>query len=210
MRNLSKTEKFDVMEWDYSHLPKGRQLAIDEIILELIELDYEKTIHPELANKLKASITACQNEIYELYYKVSVTTKQALQALQENDFHEELLQEMALCNAFKEKTLVKSYKAYLDSEWSFQRDNSFFKFHYWNICVSCYLDIDGKDTNDEGNPYRGPYNMAKASQLLKQWGLGASRKNSDTMFTLQALQLYSRSTLLKNHGFQSPSGVAFQ
>lgn len=209
MRNLSKAEKFDVMEQSYSHLPKGRQLAIDEIILELIELDYQKTCNPELANKLKASITACQNEIYELYYKESYSIETILTALQENDFHAELFHFIIECNGLNERALKNAYKCYMDSEWQFQKQYSFFRFYFFTICVNGLYDIDGNRVNPEtGFEYRGPYNMRFPSSLLKQWELGASIKNP--VLTVHGLKMYSKKTLYENYGFQLNNGMVLQ
>ena len=158
-------------------------------------------------NKLKNELTSLKNEFMAIYNKSMKKTpiEQILIALQSNDFHPELIHFIADCNGLNELSLRSAYKVYVDSEWRFQKNYSFFRFLFFTVCVNGLYDIDGNRTNPEtGFEYRGPYNMRFPSTLLSQWELGPSIKNP--VLTVEGLKRYSKKTLLENHGFQHNNG----
>lgn len=209
---ISKAMRFDVFEKDYSELDKARQYDVNELLLDIadINIELEDVTEKSARNSLIRARQTMESELYDIYYKQAYTVEDALKALQAIDFHEELLPEMLKSGAFKESTLKGAYSAYIDSDWMFQKKYSFFRFlHFW-ACVPPVYDIEGSRVNENGNDYDGPYNMQYPSELLKQWDLGPSRKNSDTMFTTEALKRYSKNVLLKTHAFQTASGITLQ
>ena len=162
-------------------------------------------------NKLKNELTSLKNEFFSIYNKSmnKVPIEQILIALQENDFHPELLHFISDCNGLHERAMRSAYKIYVDSEWQFQKKYSFFRVYFFIICVNGLYDIEGNRTNPEtGFEYRGPYNMQFPSTLLSQWELGPSIKNP--VLTVAGLKRYSKKTLLEAHGFQYNNGNVLQ
>lgn len=199
-----------VWDIDFSHLSTVKQGVLLEILDAIGELEkqVEEGANP---NKLKNEITSLKNEFFEIYNKAmkKVPIETILIALQENDFHAELLHFISDCNGLNELSLRSAYKVYIDSEWRFQKQYSFFRFLFFTVCVNGLYDIDGNRTNPEtGFEYRGPYNMRFPSSLLKQWDLGPSIKNP--VLTIEGLKRYSKKTLLENHGFQMNNGNVLQ
>ena len=199
--------KKTVWEIDFSHLSATKQGVLLEILDSIGELERQVEFDGVNPNKVKNEITSLKNEFFSIYNKAikKVPIEQILIALQENDFHPELLHFIADCNGLNETALRSAYKIYVDSEWKFQRGYSFFRFLFFTICVNGLYDIDGNRTNPEtGFEYRGPYNMRFPSSLLSQWELGPSIKNP--VLTVAGLKLYSKKTLQENYGFQLNNG----
>lgn len=200
------TKKTTVWDIDLQGLSTTKQNVLYSILdsIRQLESEIEQGANP---NKLKNEITSLKNEFFSIYNKAIKKTpiETILIDLQENDFHPELLHFIADCNGLNELSLRSAYKVYVDSEWRFQKNYSFFRFLFFTVCVNGLYDIDGNRTNPEtGFEYRGPYNMRFPSSLLSQWELGASIKNP--VLTVEGLKRYSKKTLLENHGFQRNNG----
>ena len=199
--------KKTVWEIDFSHLSATKQGVLLEILDSIGELERQVEFDGVNVNKVKNEATSLKKEFIEIYDKAmkKVPIEQILIALQSNDFHPELLHFIADCNGLNELSLRSAYKIYVDSEWRFQKQYSFFRFYFFTITVNGLYDIDGNRTNPEtGFEYRGPYNMRFPSTLLSQWELGPSIKNP--VLTVAGLKLYSKKTLLENYGFQRNNG----
>ena len=199
--------------WDinFSHLSLTKQNVLYEILDSIGELERQVDFDGMNVNKVKNEITSLKNEFFEIYNKAMKKTpiETILIALQENDFHAELLHFISDCNGLNELSLRSAYKIYKDSEWRFQKNYSFFRFLFFTVCVNGLYDIDGNRTNPEtGFMYRGPYNMRFPSSLLKRWELGPSIKNP--VLTVAGLKLYSKKTLQENYGFQLNNGNVLQ
>ena len=194
--------------WDYSL--EGLSTTKKNVLYSILDAigDLEQQIEDGAnVNKLKNEITSLKNEFFAIYNKAINKTpiETILIELQSNDFHAELLHFIADCNGLNEMALRSAYKVYIDSEWKFKKQYSFFRFYFFTITVNGLYDIDGNRTNPEtGFEYRGPYNMRFPSSLLKQWELGPSVKNP--VLTVEGLKRYSKKTLLENHGFQRNNG----
>lgn len=202
--------KKTVWEIDLQGLSETKKSVLYSILDDIGEL--EKQVEEGAnVNKVKNEATSLKNEFMAIYNKAIKKTpiETILISLQENDFHPELLHFIADCNGLNELSLRSAYKVYIDSEWRFQKQYSFFRFLFFTVCVNGLYDIDGNRTNPEtGFEYRGPYNMRFPSTLLSQWELGASIKNP--VLTIEGLKRYSKKTLLENHGFQHNNGMVLQ
>lgn len=198
--------KKTVWDIDFNHLSTTKKSVLYSILDDIGELE-RQVENGANVNKLKNEITSLKNEFFSIYNKAMkiVPIEKILIALQSNDFHAELLHFISDCNGLNEMAMRSAYKIYVDSEWKFQRDYSFFRFLFFTICVDGLYDIDGNRVNPEtGFEYRGPYNMRFPSTLLSNWELGASIKNP--VLTVAGLKLYSKKTLLENYGFQRNNG----
>ena len=204
------TKKLSVWDIDLQGLSTTKQNVLYSILDDIGELERQVEEGANV-NKLKNEITSLKNEFFSIYNKAIKKTpiEQILIALQENDFHAELLHFISDCNGLNELSLRSAYKVFIDSEWRFQKNYSFFRFLFFTVCVNGLYDIDGNRTNPEtGFEYRGPYNMRFPSSLLKQWELGPSIKNP--VLTIEGLKRYSKKTLLENYGFQMNNGNVLQ
>ena len=200
---IKKTTVWDV---NFQGLSETKKSVLYNLLDSIGELE-QQIEQGANVNKLKNELTSLKNEFMAIYNKAinKVPIEQILIALQENDFHPELLHFIIECNGLNEMAMRSAYKVYIDSEWRFQKNYSFFRFLFFTICVNGLYDIDGNRTNPEtGFEYRGPYNMRFPSSLLKQWDLGPSIKNP--VLTVEGLKRYSKKTLLENHGFQMNNG----
>ena len=200
------TKKLSVWDIDLQGLSITKQNVLYSILDEIGTLESEIEDGANV-NKVRNEITSLKNEFFSIYNKAIKKTpiETILIALQSNDFHPELLHFIADCNGLNELSLRSAYKVYVDSEWRFQKNYSFFRFLFFTVCVNGLYDIDGNRTNPEtGFEYRGPYNMRFPSTLLSQWELGPSIKNP--VLTVEGLKRYSKKTLLENHGFQMNNG----
>ena len=200
------TKKLSVWDIDLQGLSTTKQNVLYSILDEIGTLESEIENGANV-NKVRNEITSLKNEFFSIYNKAIKKTpiETILIALQSNDFHPELLHFIADCNGLNELSLRSAYKVYVDSEWRFQKNYSFFRFLFFTVCVNGLYDIDGNRTNPEtGFEYRGPYNMRFPSTLLSQWELGPSIKNP--VLTVEGLKRYSKKTLLENHGFQMNNG----
>ena len=195
--------------WDYSL--EGLSTTKKNVLYSILDAigDLEQQIEEGAnPNKVKNELTSLKKEFFEIYNKAmkKVPLETILTALQSNDFHAELLHFIADCNGLNEMALRSAYKVYMDSEWKFKKQYSFFRFYFFTITVNGLYDIDGNRVNPEtGFEYRGPYNMRFPSSLLKQWELGPSIKNP--VLTIEGLKRYSRKELLENYGFQRNNGT---
>lgn len=205
------TKKTTVWDIDFSHLSTVKQGVLYSILDAIGELERQVEFDGVNVNKVKNEATSLKNEFFEVYNKAIkiVSIETILIALQSNDFHPELLHFIDECNGLNELALRSAYKVYIDSEWRFQKNYSFFRFLFFTVTVNGLYDIDGNRTNPEtGFEYRGPYNMRFPSSLLKQWELGPSIKNP--VLTVAGLKLYSKKTLYENYGFQLNNGNVLQ
>ena len=204
------TKKLSVWDIDLQGLSTTKQNVLYSILDEIGTLESEIENGANV-NKLKNEITSLKKEFIEIYDKSmkKVPIEIILTELQSNDFHAELLHFISDCNGLNELSLRSAYKVYVDSEWRFQKNYSFFRFLFFTVCVNGLYDIDGNRTNPEtGFEYRGPYNMQFPSTLLSQWELGRSIKNP--VLTVEGLKRYSKKTLLENYGFQYNNGNVLQ
>lgn len=195
--------------WDYNieSLSTARKNVLYNILDELWDIEQQIENGTATPNGIKSTRLALENEFKTIYNKAINKTpiEQILIALQSNDFHAELLHFIADCNGLNESAMRSAYKCYIDAEWQFQKQYSFFRFYFFTITVNGLYDIDGNRTNPEtGFSYRGPYNMRFPSSLLKQWKLGPSIKNP--VLTVEGLKRYSKKTLYENYGFQMNNG----
>ena len=200
------TKTKTVWEYNLQGLSTTKQNVLYSILDEIGTLESEIENGANV-NKIKNELTSLKNEFFEIYNKAMKKTpiEQILIELQRNDFHPELIHFIADCNGLNELSLRSAYKVYIDSEWRFQKNYSFFRFLFFTVCVNGLYDIDGNRTNPEtGFEYRGPYNMRFPSSLLSQWELRASIKNP--VLTVEGLKRYSKKTLLENYGFQMNNG----
>lgn len=199
--------------WDigFSHLSLVKQSVLYNLLDSIGELERQVEFDGMNPNKVKNELTSLKKEFFEIYNKAMKKTpiEQILIELQSNDFHAELLHFIADCNGLNEMALRSAYKCYMDAEWKFKKQYSFFRFYFFTVTVNGLYDIDGNRTNPEtGFEYRGPYNMRFPSSLLKQWELGPSIKNP--VLTIEGLKRYSKKTLLENYGFQRNNGNVLQ
>lgn len=199
--------------WDYSleGLSEAKKSVLYSILDELGEIEKQLEEGTGTPNGIKSTRLALENEFKTIYNKAvnKVPVEKILIELQCKDFHAELMHFIADCNGLNEMALRSAYKCYMDSDWAFRRDYSFFRFYFFTITVNGLYDIDGNRTNPEtGFEYRGPYNMRFPSSLLKQWKLGPSIKNP--VLAIEGLKRYSKKTLLENHGFQYGNGNVLQ
>lgn len=204
------TKKLSVWETDFSHLSLVKQGVLYSILDSIGYLEQQIEDGANV-NKLKNELTSLKNEFFAIYNKAINKTpiETILIALQENDFHPELIHFISDCNGLNELSLRSAYKVYIDSEWRFQKQYSFFRFLFFTVCVNGLYDIDGNRTNPEtGFEYRGPYNMRFPSTLLSQWELGASIKNP--VLTVEGLKRYSKKELYENYGYQRNNGNVLQ
>ena len=204
------TKKTTVWDIDFSHLSTVKQGVLFEILDSIGELEQQIEDGANV-NKVKNELTSLKKEFIEIYDKAMKKTpiEQILIELQSNDFHPELIHFISECNGLNELAMRSAYKIYVDSEWQFKKQYSFFRFYFFTITVNGLYDIDGNRTNPEtGFEYRGPYNMRFPSSLLKQWDLGPSIKNP--VLTIEGLKRYSKKTLLENYGFQRNNGNVLQ
>ena len=204
------TKKLTV--WDYSL--EGLSTTKKNVLYSILDAigDLEQQIEEGAnPNKVKNEITSLKNEFFSIYNKAISKTpiETILIELQSNDFHAELMHFIADCNGLNETALRSAYKVYMDSEWRFQKQYSFFRFYFFTITVNGLYDIDGNRTNPEtGFEYRGPYNMRFPSTLLSQWKLGPSIKNP--VLTVEGLKRYSKKELYENYGYQRNNGTVLQ
>lgn len=201
------TKTKTVWDIDFSNLSTVKQSVLYNLLDSIgdLEQQIEEGANP---NKVKNELTSLKNEFFAIYNKAISKTpiETILIALQSNDFHPELMHFISDCNGLNEMALRSAYKCYMDAEWKFKRDYSFFRFFFFTITVNGLYDIDGNRTNPEtGFEYRGPYNMRFPSSLLKQWELGPSIKNP--VLTIEGLKRYSKKTLQENYGFQRNNGT---
>ena len=200
------TKTKTVWEYNLQGLSETKKSVLYSILDDIGELERQVEEGANV-NKVKNELTSLKNEFFSIYNKAIKKTpiETILIALQENDFHPELIHFIADCNGLNETAMRSAYKVYIDSEWRFQKQYSFFRFLFFTVCVNGLYDIDGNRTNPEtGFEYRGPYNMRFPSTLLSQWELGPSIKNP--VLTVEGLKRYSKKTLLENHGFQMNNG----
>ena len=200
------TKTKTVWEYNLQGLSTTKQNVLYSILDEIGTLERQVEDGANV-NKVKNELTSLKKEFIEIYDKAmkKVPIEKILIELQSNDFHIELLHFIIECNGLNEMALRSAYKVYIDSEWRFQKNYSFFRFLFFTVCVNGLYDIDGNRTNPEtGFEYRGPYNMRFPSSLLSQWELGPSIKNP--VLTVEGLKRYSKKTLLENHGFQMNNG----
>ena len=141
------TKTKTVWEYNLQGLSETKKSVLYSILDDIGELErqVEDGANP---NKLKNEITSLKKEFIEIYDKAmkKVPIEKILIALQENDFHAELLHFISDCNGLNELSLRSAYKVYIDSEWRFQKQYSFFRFLFFTVCVNGLYDIDGNRT----------------------------------------------------------------
>ena len=144
------TKTKTVWEIDFSHLSATKQGVLLEILDSIGELERQVEFDGMNPNKVKNEITSLKNEFFSIYNKAIKKTpiEQILIELQSNDFHPELIHFIADCNGLNELSLRSAYKVYIDSEWRFQKNYSFFRFLFFTVCVNGLYDIDGNRIKD--------------------------------------------------------------